>query len=291
MKNTEKKSDKTRISMNRHPRMPLPGILVSVMAFMICMASVSASGQQDEKTDAVPREAVQEQQARTVLNKLPPSEARTISVSGEGEASAEPDTASFSVGYSALADTTKEAQKMVNQQIDRILEALLGFGIKEKQIRTERLQISPEYEWTDGGRKLIGQRVRQTLGVKIDDIVLNTERLPAVMDFLGGVQGVEISSINFYVDNTEELYRTARERAFHKAEQKAGELASLSRMKLSYPISITENSRDVNNQPVMDTMLRAEAASMKAPETSVPAGEITVSVRVSAVFEMMPYSE
>jgi len=215
----------------------------------------------------------------------------TITVQGQGEASSEPDTASFTVGYTAIAETTKEAQDTVNRNIGTVLAVMKEFGVQEEDISTQGLQITPEYEWTDDGRKLVGQRVRQTLEVKVRSIDADTDSLSAILDRLGSIQGVEVSSMRFSVEQTDALYTAARERAYGKAKQKADELAELSGMVLLHPLSMTENSRDIADEPMAEMAVRSDAAALGAPKTAVPSGKISVTVSVSIVFAAEPPAE
>ena len=211
-------------------------------------------------------------------------EPRTISVSGTGEVSGTPDWAQFSVGYSHLDESTREAQRAVNQRMNHIAVLLQGHGIPDDQVTLQQLSVSPEYIWRDGERYLAGQRVTQRLSVEIS-ILDGTGGLALILDELGEIQGVEISSINFSIKDPSDLHVHARELAYTHAQQKARQLAELSSMELYKPVSMSESSSDTMfmQEPMMRTMAGAE--TMK-DTTIVPPGELNITSRVSVVFEI-----
>ncbi len=203
---------------------------------------------------------------------------RTISVSGEGTVSQSPDIVRFTVGYAVTRDTTQEAQSTVNRRINEVMEMLLSQGVEEKNIRLSQLTVSPEYGWIDNERELRGQRVRQSLHVT----VVNLPRLGTILDSLGSLQGIEISSVSFSIGDATKLYSRAREIAFGQALSKAQELALLSGMTLGSPVSIIEDSLN-RYQEMPSLMMRTEMADSSSV---VPEGEMEISVRVSVTFEM-----
>lgn len=205
----------------------------------------------------------------------------TIAVSGTGTVSIAPDIATFSVGYAYLAETTREAREAVNRRMHEVMDLLAAQGVPKEHIQLSQLSISPEYVWGEQGRVLTGQRVRQSLFVIVEEF----EKLGGIIDSLGDLQGIEISSVTFSVKDAADLYKQARERAFSHAASKAGEFAALSGMTLGHPISIREDTADRYDQP-QPGVLRAELAD--SANAVVPGGELEISVRVSVTFGMLP---
>ncbi len=203
----------------------------------------------------------------------------TISVSATGTVSQAPDIARLSVGYAYLADTTREARDAVNRRMHEVMEILARQGVGEQQIQLSQLSISPEYTWGEQRRILTGQRVRQSLYVTVEEF----DTLGSIIDSIGDLQGIELSSVMFSIKDAAELHAQARELAFARALAKAGEFASLSGMTLGAPLSIREDSAGAY-EPIQPGMLRAELADTS--ETAVPGGELEISVRVSVTFGM-----
>lgn len=208
-----------------------------------------------------------------------------ISVNGSAVIQSVPDTVSFMVSVSELADTTRDAQSLVNRKVSALLETAAKNGIPEDMISTVSLAISPEYEWREGTRYLIGQRVRQTLRITVQGIDGQNEQLAGLLDGLGEISGMEISSFEFFVESTESLYDQARELAFSKALQKAQQYAELGQVTLGEPVRITEQSYDqVYRNSSAKGLMMAEASAYTP--TQLPAGTFSVQLSVSVDFEI-----
>ncbi len=209
----------------------------------------------------------------------PLPEPRTVTVAGTGTAVGEPDTARFTVGYSELSEVTREAQQAVSRRMNEVMQLLLDRGVAEEQVTLLQLSIRPEYQWKDGEQILRGQRVRQALSVELRDISL----IGGILDGLGEIQGIEISSISFSIADTLPLHARARDLAFEHAYQKARQLASLGGLELGKPISISEQTNDVFIEPMEQrAMMQADAYESSV----VPTGTLDITSRVSVVFEM-----
>ena len=206
-------------------------------------------------------------------------------MSGEGKVTATPDLLRIRAGVSELADTTKAAQEAMNIKMNQILSTLEKHGVKERDIQTRDLSFSPEYEWKeDSGRELVGQRVRQTVIVEIEDIDETPERVTSILDSLGTVNGLELNSVEFDIEDKTELFSQAREKAFEKAHQKAEELAKAGGVKLKKPIMISENT--INYTPIYArnmAVMEMDAAGMGGG-SALPSGELDVTANVSVVY-------
>lgn len=209
----------------------------------------------------------------------------SISVSGQGKVASAPDLMRISAGVSELAPTTRAAQKQANQKLNRVLEILKENGVSDKYVQTQNLSFQTEYDWRDSGRKILGQRVRQTLSVEIPGIDKKPARVTDILDALGGINGLEVHSVSFDIEDKEALYSSAREEAYEKAHQKAKELAKLGKVKLGKPITISTDS--VHVSPIYQrNFAKMEMDAVGGGGSAVPAGELDVTASVSVVFEI-----
>lgn len=204
----------------------------------------------------------------------PPS----ISVSASATVDSQPDAARLRVSISEIHESTREAQNAVNGKISRVIETAASLGIEEDAVETSSLSIGPEYQWNEGERKLIGQRVRQSLEIDITTL----DSAPLLLDELGTMDGIEISSLNFYLQDTEAVYGQARELAFTKARQKAEQFALLGNVVLGRPLSISENSSEHIVRSAEPKLMAAESDAY-AP-TQLPSGDYSVTVSVHIQF-------
>ena len=211
----------------------------------------------------------------------------SISVSGEGKITAVPDIVNINAGVSELGDTTKEAQDKANEKLATIISILEENDVPERNAQTSNLSFYPEYDWKgDEGRKLIGQRVSQTLTIKIPEIDKNPGRVTDILDALGTINGLELNSVNFDIEDKKEFFSEAREQAFEKAYQKAKELAKFGDVELGKPITISESSVNYRPIPYQNFAKMEMVADGMGGGSALPAGELDVTASVNVLFEI-----
>ena len=82
-------------------------------------------------------------QAAAQANENP---ARTISVNGEGRASAAPDMAVISIGVQTQGKTAVAALRENSAAMSSTIKQLSDLGVAEKDIQTSGLSINPRYD-------------------------------------------------------------------------------------------------------------------------------------------------
>lgn len=207
----------------------------------------------------------------------------SINVSGEGKVTATPDIVQIKAGVSEVKNTTKEAQEATNKKIANILKILKKYNIPEKNIQTANLSYDTEYDWSKEKREKIGQRVRQSLSIKIPDIIENPQKITDILDELGNIDGLELNSVTFDIEDKKEIFTKARAEAFAKAQQKAEELANLGNLKLLKPISISE-AKSTYYPPVYSNYARSEMSMDVGGGSSLPAGELEITSNIEIIF-------
>lgn len=226
----------------------------------------------------------------------------TITVSGNAEVFAHPDIARFSFTLQETAKTTAEAQEVISEKVDLILDELAEIGIYEKDIATQSYLMSPKYEWgthlrveqvgidgttfyPDTGRRqvLVGYDVSQNISLKIRDF----DTLPAVLTLLGGTGVHNLYGPNFEVEDTDGLEQEARSMAIQNAQAEARQLAKDLGVRLGDLVSFNEGGYypyAVRSQ-AYDGMALAGGATEKAAP-SLPTGEQTISSQVSLTYQL-----
>lgn len=207
---------------------------------------------------------------------------KVITVSASGEVLLTPDIVTFNIEASETQKTTSEALNKSNEKINKVLHILYKYGIADKDISTNSIQLNPQYNWEDGKRILIGQHASQSLNIKLREI----ESLGKIIDEVSKISNINLYSIRFDKDDKTEAYNEAREKAVKNAISKANILAKAANMKVKDPISISEGSispytsYDRINSP---KMVMAESASYS---TEVPSGELKITTSVNIIFTM-----
>jgi len=201
---------------------------------------------------------------------VPPA---AISVTGEATVSVPPDLAQIDGGVTSEAKTAREASEANNAAMGKVLQALKGAGIEEKDFQTARLSLQPQNAPNrTGPSAIVGYRASNRVTIRVRDVT----KVANVIDTLVGAGANEIGGINFVVSQASKLLDEARERAVADARRKAEIYAKAAGVTLGAPLSISEEG----NAPPVPYRKMAVGMAASAP---VAQGEETlqVTVRVS----------
>ena len=195
-----------------------------------------------------------------------------ISVTGEATVSVPPDLAQIDAGVTSEAKTAREASDANNAAMGKVLLALKGAGIDEKDFQTSRLSLQPESapNRTAGPATIVGYRATNRVTIRLRDVT----KIASVVDTLVGAGANDIGGINFTVSQASKLLDDAREQAIADARRKAEIYAKAAGATLGAPLSIAEGSTPV---PIP---YRRMAAGMAAA-APVAQGEETLQVTVA----------
>jgi hypothetical protein len=253
----------------------IAGALVASLLFVACGSDSSASTDTGGSSPPPGSGA-----AAASIQTSDGSGSQGISVSGEGRASAAPDTALLNIGVSTKEMTVAEANSEVQAAIGRLLDSLKGNGVAEKDIQTSQFSINPEYDYQYNQQKLTGYRVTHMLQVKVRDIDRAGEVIDDSVEAAGNL--VQVGSISLTIDDTAALRSQAREQAMADASAKAQELARLAGVELGKPTYISESS--VTPYPQIRYDSSALAAEPAQAQTTISPGELEVVVSVQITY-------
>ena len=202
-----------------------------------------------------------------------------ISVSGEATVSVAPDQAQIDGGVATDAKTAREASDANNAAMGKVLLALKGAGIDEKDYQTSRLSLQPQYAPNRSGTSPItGYHATNRVTIRIRDVA----KVASVIDVLVGAGANDIGGINFTVTQASKLLDDAREQAISDARRKAQIYAKAAGVTLGDPIAIIEEGSGT-------PMFRAKVAGgMAASAAPVAQGEETLSVTVHVSWAIKP---
>lgn len=194
-----------------------------------------------------------------------------ISVTGEATVSAAPDLAQIEAGVTSEAKTAREASEANNAAMGKVLQALKGAGIAEKDFQTSRLSLQPQSAPNrPGPSAIVGYRASNRVTIRLRDVT----KLANVIDTLVGAGANDIGGINFMVSNASKLLDEAREQAVADARRKAEIYAKAAGVTLGAPLSISEEG----SPGPMPYRKMAVGMAASAP---VAQGEETLQVTVS----------
>ena len=203
-----------------------------------------------------------------------------ISVTGEANVSVAPDQAQIDGGVTSDAKTAREASEANNAAMGKVLLALKGAGIEEKDYQTSRLSLQPQFATPSKVTEragIVSFRASNRVTVRIRDVT----KVANVIDVLVGAGANEIGGINFTVTQASKHLDEAREKAIADARRKAEIYAKAAGVTLGEPISISEEGAPV-------PLYRGKMAAPMAAGAPVAQGEETLSVTVGVSWAIKP---
>lgn len=213
---------------------------------------------------------------------------RSVSVTGQGEVSATPDRARLSVAVDTRNLQLRKAEEETNRIVRAYLDELKKLGLKDEQISTAGVSISPEFVWDDKARqqKLVAYHARREIELRIDD-------LQQVGDAILRATAVGITQVNppqLESSKAKELARQALVKATEDARAKAQLLAETLGVKLGTIRNLSAN--DTARPPMLYKAMAMRAmAADAAPEGNeqmgFTPGEIKYSANVNADFDLI----
>ncbi len=212
---------------------------------------------------------------------------RTVSVSGTGEVSAQPDMARVTLGVEARKPTMAEARSEVAATIDRILALTRSLKIDPKLVDSTRLQVSPDYSWNEKERKQVlqGYLVSRQVEVTVKDLDQLGPLLEKAVD--AGVN--QIGDPQLDSSRRKDLEREAMAKAVQDAKLNADTLATAAGARLG---AVRNLNGQTNAMPM--PMYRRAPVAMAADAAAAPpsetyqAAELKFSASVSAEYDLNP---
>lgn len=217
-----------------------------------------------------------------------------ISVSGEGEVFALPDTAEFSFSVIEEGKTVAAVQEAATEKVNRALAVLREKGIADSDMKTTAFELHPKYSWQPIAcvtypcdRKQIqdGFTLTQTVQVKVRDL----EKAGEVLDGVTATGAQNVSGLSFTIADEDEKKAEARKLAIDKAQAKAKTLADDLGVSLVRIVGFNEDQ----NFPMpymaraMDESAVAGLGGAPAPKVAeLPAGENRIVSNVTITYEV-----
>ena len=206
-------------------------------------------------------------------------EARTLTLTGTGEVSVIPDTATIHIGVENQAETATEALADNSASAARVIGALKEAGVAPGDIRTANFAVQPVYSNAKSlsydGPVVTGYRVTNQVIVSIRDL----DGLGVLLDRVIGEGANRIGGISFGVADEAETLERARTLAIEDARDKARTYAEAAGVSLGPVLAITESG--AAPAPVGMAMMRVESAAVP-----IERGSATITARVTVVWQI-----
>jgi len=212
----------------------------------------------------------------------------TISIQGDWEVFATPDMLILNLTAEERRSTTAEAQAEVNKKTNQIKDIIKKYKIKDSDIQTKNISVYPEYDYSSKERTLKWYRARHSLTVTIKNADFENDWIGwNIIDDVSQIWGIQVNNINYDIEDKTPYYTQARKLAMKKAKQKAWELAEVAWMKLTKPISISENLNTY--YPPMPMYKNTYSMDMVKEDSmwwwsDISLWELTIKINVNVVY-------
>jgi uncharacterized protein YggE len=236
-------------------------MLIVVVATMLPLSTVAQSTPTDETSDR-----------------------RVITVEGTGIVDVTPDTADITFGVVTRNASLEAAQDENSTSTQAIMDTLKAANVADEDIATSGYAVNVINEYDrDGNLKGIqGYEIWNQVTVTIRDLTI----VGQVLDDAVGAGANTVSSISFYVANTDAAASQARKAAVENARVKADEMADAAGVIVVGVYSIEETAAPQASSVQYDMPMAAGDAEARASEVPVSPGQTQVTVQVRVVYEL-----
>lgn len=202
--------------------------------------------------------------------------ATTLSLSAQGQVLAAPDLAVIRLGVQTDGATAAIALTRNRDKMNATFDTLKAQGVADRDIQTSELSIDGRYV-NDGKSpaRLTGYHVGDTVTVRLHDL----PKVGGVIDALVSAGANQVDGVSFALADPAVAQDEARRLAVKALQAKADLYAQATGYRVLRLVRLSEGG--AGNAMAIPMM---RMASFKA--TPIAPGELTVSIDVSAEFEM-----
>lgn len=205
---------------------------------------------------------------------VPIATAGTITVSGTGSVTVDPDTAVVNLGVQATAETGEAAMEQVSTGVTDLTAALVAAGIAEEDIQTSGLSLWPTTG--DDGVTITGYQASINVDVTVRDIDAVGSTIDTAQQAAG--PGFTVGGVTFSFADPESVLEEARVEAFQNAQTVAGQYAAAAGVNLGSVSSIVDTPYGI---PVN---YAGRAEMDMAAAVPVSPGTLDLQVQVTVTF-------
>jgi len=163
----------------------------------------------------------------------------SITVTGFGEVTAEPDLAIISISVSAIDIDANAAKAEADEKYQATLAAIKEESIAKADIKIAAISLNPEYDWDNRTRTLKGTRVNRAITIIVRDLENVARLLQALIE--SGVSSIDSVQTGF--EDRSSLERKALKAAIDDAKEKARFLADQFDRRIVTATSIVERNQ------------------------------------------------
>ena len=208
----------------------------------------------------------------------------TISVVGEGLATARPDMAVVSVGVVSQAPRARDALAQNSRLMSEVIATAKAADIEARDIETSQISLRPQYSYPAQGSREAPKLVAYEASNSVSIRVRSFDKLGGLLDNLVTSGANQIRAVELTLAEPGPLRDEARAAAMKDALRKAQILADAAGVRIVRLFSALEDVPDAPRPVAM----RMSADAAARPPVPIEAGEQEIRGRVTAVFEIAP---
>ena len=248
----------------------LVALTLLVTGMMAAMGNRTA-GAQDAPLEATPAA-------------IPFLTAATVSVTGTGRVTVEPDTASIALGVTVFEANLAEAQAKATTQMTAIIDAVKAGGVADEDIQTSNYSVNVRQDYDENGNptKVIGYDINNTVNVTVRDL----DALGTILDSVVQAGANTIYGISFFTWDMTEATAQARAAAVTDARAHADQLAAAAGVTVGRIVTITEGYGAPPPPVFYDRAAGMDMAAAESAPVPVQVGTQQIEVQVTIVYEL-----
>ncbi|HEX2094935.1 MAG TPA: SIMPL domain-containing protein [Longimicrobiaceae bacterium] len=204
----------------------------------------------------------------------------TIRVSGLGEVRVAPDEAHLDFAVETSAATANTAAEQNAAAMERVIQALVGAGVRRSDIETRNYSVYPEHfqPQPNAEPRIRGYRVSNTVSLTTRDLA----RVGSLLDVALRAGANRVDAVRFGLSDPGTARTQAIRRAVESARRDAEAMAGALGVRLGPVVDASTTAAPPHfPEPVM---MRARAEAMDVATTPIQPGEQTVAATVTLVF-------
>ncbi|HXQ45503.1 MAG TPA: SIMPL domain-containing protein [Caulobacteraceae bacterium] len=206
-------------------------------------------------------------------------QATTLAISADGQSKITPDQASITLGVQVTDATAQAAMRDDAAQMTGVMAALRAAGVPDKDVQTSNISLQAQYTYIQNQPpKLTGYQASNDVVITVEDLA----KLGPVIDAVTANGANQVSGISFQLKDPTAAEDQARQAAVKALQAKADLYAQATGYHIVRLVNLTEGAPEQSAPIRPMTMASVRAA---AP-TPVSAGQLTVDITVSAVYEL-----
>jgi uncharacterized protein len=209
----------------------------------------------------------------------PAFSATTLSLAAYGEVKTTPDMATISVGVDTTAPSAGQAMSANAERMARVIAALKAAGVDARDLQTSGLSLSPQTVAEEGHPpRVTGYQASNQLSATVRDL----GRIGPAVDAVVAAGATNIGQISFGLSDPLAAQNAARLAAVKALQGRAALYAEATGYRVTRLINLSEGAPEESGPRPFRPMMAMRAV---AP-TPVEAGDVTVHIDVTGVFEL-----